>query len=347
MAHRIKSTEIAKFRKLSPASGSLIYKELRNRVTKARILDRDYAFYILLSGFTLFCFGLSIYQYYIQQNIFILLVWGGLIAFFTVQLGGLIHDSGHRAIFKSTAFNDILGFIFSTLVMFGYTNWLSIHNAHHARPNMEDEDPDLGIPWAFTDDKIRQATGLKRLILKHQLWLYFPLGTFAIALTRFGNMKYYYQKRHNKLVLIEIATFILGFFSWYILPFLIFSPVKAALFLILTNNLTSLYLINVFAPNHKGMPQIGKNVQFSFLEQQIITARNIYGHWMTDYLYLGLNYQIEHHLFPSCPRNKLKLIRPYVLEICKKYRLPYAQTSIVGSNRMILTELKKISKAIC
>ena len=345
MAYRIKTSDIDKYRQLSPAQGSQIYASLRTLVIKAGILDRDYGFYFYQTLLTITGFFYCIYQYYSSDNILLLTIWGGLIAFFTVQIGGLIHDAGHRAIFKSTILNDITGFMFSTLVMFGYTNWLATHNAHHAAPNTEDEDPDLGIPWAFTEDKIKEARGLKRLILKHQLWLYYPLGTFAIALTRFGNMKYYYQKRHKIQVVVEMLTFFLGFILWYILPILIFPPVKAVLFLILTNNLTSIYLINVFAPNHKGMPQLGKNVQFSFLEKQIITARNIYGHWMTDYLYLGLNYQIEHHLFPSCPRNKLHLIRPYVLDICKKYSLPYMETSIIGSNRMILSELKKISAA--
>lgn len=136
----------------------------------------------------------------------------------------------------------------------------------------------------------------------------------------------------------------LGMFLWYILPFFIFPFWKAFLFFILTNEVAGFYMLNIFAPNHKGMPQMEKEVKISFLEHQIMTARNIYGHWLTDYLYLGLNYQIEHHLFPNCPRNKLNNITPYVRAICRKYKLSYAQMGIIESNRFILSELKKTSQ---
>jgi hypothetical protein len=43
-----------------------------------------------------------------------------------------------------------------------------------------------------------------------------------------------------------------------------------------------------------------------FLREQVLTARNIYGNWFIDFMYGGLNYQIEHHLFPSMPRYSLR-----------------------------------------
>lgn len=58
---------------------------------------------------------------------------------------------------------------------------------------------------------------------------------------------------------------------------------------------------------------------------------------------MGLNFQIEHHLFPNCPRNKLNLIAPYIQEICKKHRLDYLQMGPVESGKFILLELKKAS----
>ena len=345
MAHKIQTTDLSAFRKLSPAQGAAIYAVLKTEVTRAGILDRDYGFYTLLTALTFGGFGLSIYEFTVRTHLAALIFWGAAIAFFTVQVGGLIHDSGHRAVFKSSRNNDIFGTIASILVIFGYINWRETHNTHHAHPNEEGTDPDLGIPWAFTADRYKNASGFKRLFLKYQMYFYYPLGTFAIVLTRFGNLKYYLQNWHKKGVRAELAVFILGVGVWYVIPFLIFPLGKALLFIFLTNNLTSLYLINVFAPNHKGMPQLGKNVQFSFLEQQIVTARNIYGHALTDYVYLCLNYQIEHHLFPNCPRNKLKLVTPFVLALCHKYHLAYTQASVLESNRFILRELKQISAA--
>jgi fatty acid desaturase len=116
---------------------------------------------------------------------------------------------------------------------------------------------------------------------------------------------------------------------------------KASIFFLITNVATGLYLLSIFAPNHKGMPQMKKGIDYSFIEQQIVTSRNLTSHWITDFFYLGLNYQIEHHLFIDCPRNKLSLISPYVRELCEQYDIPFVEMGVWESNRFIFAELKK------
>src|SRR5207253_9461069 len=98
----------------------------------------------------------------------------------------------------------------------------------------------------------------------------------------------------------------------------IFPLAKVLVLFAVVHRTMGFYLSNVFAPNHKGMPQIAEGTEISFLEQQISTSRNITPGWLVDFVYFGLNYQIEHHLFPTCPRSKLKQITPYVLEICAR-----------------------------
>jgi fatty acid desaturase len=93
------------------------------------------------------------------------------------------------------------------------------------------------------------------------------------------------------------------------------------------------------------MPQFLEGTQVSFLEQQIRTSRNIRPGWFVDFVYFGLNYQIEHHLFPTCPRNKLKRITPYVKEICARTGLEYTEAGIVQSNRIIIGELNSVARA--
>jgi fatty acid desaturase len=76
-----------------------------------------------------------------------------------------------------------------------------------------------------------------------------------------------------------------------------------------------------------------------------MTSRNVDGHWLTDFVYMGLNYQIEHHLFPNCPRINLPKITPYVKEICKKMKLEYTSVSIIETDKIILKELNDVAKA--
>jgi fatty acid desaturase len=58
----------------------------------------------------------------------------------------------------------------------------------------------------------------------------------------------------------------------------------------------------VAAPHHKGMPLWTKDVDLSFLERQVLSSRNVAPHPFWDFFFGGLNYQVEHHLFPKMPR---------------------------------------------
>jgi fatty acid desaturase len=70
------------------------------------------------------------------------------------------------------------------------------------------------------------------------------------------------------------------------------------------------------------MPILSKYDDMYFLRRQVLTARNVRGGWLTDLVLGGLNYQIEHHLFPSMPRPALRRARPAVWAYCLGHGLP-------------------------
>ena len=55
-----------------------------------------------------------------------------------------------------------------------------------------------------------------------------------------------------------------------------------------------------------------------FLRRQVLTSRNVRGNWLTDLALGGLNYQIEHHLFPSMPRPNLRRSKAIVAAFCRR-----------------------------
>ncbi len=337
------NTDLTGIRRVTILQGAQIYTELRKNVTNAGILNRSYLYYTTLSLFDIGGFIFFVYQLFVQSNVFLVILATLGIAYFSVRIGGLIHDAGHRAIFNSVKFNDLFGYICSFLVAFPYTVWRTKHNAHHAHTNEEGEDPDLEVPISFTEDMFHRDTLVVRVIRKHQAWFYHIFGSMVSFTMRLKSLRYYKNNLKPQL-LVEIVFFLGGLFLWYVLPFLFFPFWKALTFFLLVNIAGGFYMLHIFAPNHKGMPQLDKNVKISFIEHQIMTSRNIYGHWLTDYVYLGLNYQIEHHLFPNCPRHKLPFITPYVLKLCKKYKLNYTNMGILESTRFILSELNKVAK---
>lgn len=60
--------------------------------------------------------------------------------------------------------------------------------------------------------------------------------------------------------------------------------------------------------------------------------------WM-DWFHGGLQYKIEHHLFPRLPRHNLRKIRPVVQAFCKKHDIPYVSVSFVEANKRVIEQL--------
>lgn len=346
MTYRIQNTGEHYYKqKISLSEGAQIYGHLRNTVVSAGLLDRNYPFYILHTGIDFTGLVICLVFFILLKNVFWLLLLSAGIAFFMVKIGGLVHDAGHRAVFKSNWANDIYGYLLSTFIVFPYYAWKIKHNAHHAHTNQEEGDPDLDIPFEFLEDAPPPEKGLKRLIHKYQVYLYYPIGSLVSISTRL-NAFYYYNGRFSYKITGVMVLQAVGLFVYYVLPFLVFPFWKAFIFLVIVNELQGFYLLNIFAPNHKGMPQVGRDVKLSFIEQQIITSRNVLPHWLTDYLYLGLNYQVEHHLFPNCPRPQLRKISPYVKKVCKQYHLPFVEMGVIASTKFIFSELKKASRQV-
>ena len=105
---------------------------------------------------------------------------------------------------------------------------------------------------------------------------------------------------------VEISFLILRLIAYVLLVFLVLSPGIAFAFLGVQLGLFGVYMGMSFAPNHKGMPLVPAEAKLDFLRRQVLMSRNIRGSRMLDTVMGGLNYQIEHHLFPSMPRPHLR-----------------------------------------
>ena len=126
--------------------------------------------------------------------------------------------------------------------------------------------------------------------------------------------------------------------------FLVLSPVRAVVFMIVQQSLFGLYLGCSFAPSHKGMPILDAADQCDFLRRQAITSRNVRGGWLTDVALGGLNYQIEHHLFPSMPRPSLRRYQALIEAFCRQRGVPYCRSSLVGSYSQALRHLHAVGR---
>jgi fatty acid desaturase len=120
----------------------------------------------------------------------------------------------------------------------------------------------------------------------------------------------------------------------------VLTPWQALAFLVVHQALFGVYLGLTFAPNHKGMPH--PTGAEDFLRRQVLTSRNVRGGRLIDVALGGLNYQIEHHLFPAMPTPNLRRAQPIVRQYCAELGVPYEMTGLVDSYRQALRHLHDV-----
>jgi fatty acid desaturase len=273
------------------------------------------------------------------------LLTAAFLAIVFTQTGFLGHDAGHRQIFRSRRANEIAGLLHGNVgigLAFGW--WVDKHHRHHAHPNQEGLDPDIsGEAIVFTDAQSRMRRGFGRWIARHQALLFFPmlLGE-GVALHVAGIQALARSTYRNRV----LEGLLLGLHAagYLTLVFAVLSPVRAVVFILVQQGLFGVYLGCAFAPNHKGMPILAADDDSDFLRRQVLTSRNVRGGWLVDTVLGGLNYQIEHHLFPSMPRSALRHAQPIVRAHCLEHGLPYVETSAFDSYRQALRHLHTVGR---
>ena len=268
-----------------------------------------------------------------------------LLAVVFVQAGFLAHDAGHKQIFTSRRANDIVGVLLANLgVGLGYSWWLDNHNRHHANPNTDGKDPDIDFgALAFTVGQAGGRGRFARTAYRYQAYFFFPLLAFT-ALGLHLDSALFLARRTGSSRQWERVLFAAHVVGYATIVFWVLPPVKAAVFILVQQGLVGLYLGASFAPNHKGMPILEPGDRTDFLTRQVVTSRNIRGGWFVDLALGALNYQIEHHLFPSMPRPNLRRAQPIIAQFCRERGLPYCQTTLVDSYAQTLRHLNTIGR---
>ena len=321
------------------------FVELEKRISTQGLLEQTPAFYVCRVAAALALVAASMIVLALAENFWIQMANAAMLAFAFGQLNLFVHDVGHGQV-TGSRWHTLMSVLFSVLLGLNFDWWIGKHNRHHAFPNQPGYDPDIGIPFlAFSEEQAHQKKGLYRVIARHQDILFTFLLLGEVWHIRCASIAYLLRRKTPWAVMgIFFIAVHLGLYAALLIFFL---PVwHAFAFALLHWGLLGVYLGFIFAPNHKGMPVIEHETIPGYLEQQVLTARNVRGGWLVDALYGGLNYQIEHHLFPSMPRSQLKYAAPIVEAFCKERNVPYVAVSVRKSFREIFGHLSRVGKAV-
>ncbi len=268
------------------------------------------------------------------------------LAVLTTRAAFVGHDAGHQQIASSRRLHDWIGMLHADLLLgMSYAWWNDKHNRHHANPNHTDKDPDVGegiLVW--TREQAAGRAGLEGWLSRNQARIFFPLLTLEGFNLKYSGIRFVLARRRTEKV--EFGLMIAHLVLYFSALFVLLSPAQAVVFALLHHMIFGLHLGSVFAPGHKGMEMPGEDSDWGHLEKQVLTSRNIKGGLVTDWMMGGLNYQIEHHLFPSMPRANLRLAQPIVQQYCERAGLPYLTTGLIDSYRMGLRHMHDVGSEL-
>ncbi len=320
------------------------YFKLRRLILEHGLLDRQYAYYAVKVAVAFALLITSAAILVVFDSLWVQMANAVLMAVAFSEFAFLGHDAGHRQVFRSVKRNDMLMLLAALVTGLAPSWWREKHIKHHVSPNQIGHDADIEITvFAFTREQALESWGVTRFFIRHQAFWFYPILMLSSYSLLFAGIVFLARRnevKHPVLEPIVVATAIAAYLAlvFAFLPFW-----HGVLFIVVHRALAGLHVGSVFAPNHKGMPILGPDTVLDHLRQQVLTSRNVLPNPVVDYMYGGLNYQIEHHLFPNMPRNRLKSARPVIRAFCADHGVSYHETGFWRSNREILSHLHAVS----
>lgn len=344
----------------APASGRIVktghrglpnaisdFSGLLHTIRDAGLLRRRRRFYLFtFLAITAAMVGAWVGFALLQDTWYLLLIAAALGVIFT-QYAFITHELAHRQVFESGKANDFAGRIMADLVVgISYSWWMSKHSRHHANPNTVDKDPDIETDFIiFQKEKAMGLTGVTKFLAHRQGYLFFPALLLEGLNLHIHAFKTVFSpgkvdKRALEIVLLTVRN------VGYLAVVFTFLPLGMAFaFVGVQLAIFGLYMGASFAPNHKGMPILPKGAKVDFLRRQVLTSRNIRSGLFMNHFMGGLNYQIEHHLFPSMPRPSLKRAGEIVREYCASKNILYTEVGLFTSYGIVIRHLNEVGLA--
>ena len=320
------------------------FLELAAKVTDAGLMRRRPGFYLTRILFWSLGMVITLVAVTLAGDGWYQLLFAVFLGIAMSQLGFLSHEAAHQEIFEGRRWNEWTSRVLAGLFIgLSYGWWVEKHSRHHANPNKERSDPDVasGV-LALTPESADRRTGPAAKLARYQGWYFLPLLPFEgfslhIATVRGLLGRSRVRFRWVEILLVGIRLLGIPLLLFLVLPFWL-----AVAFILVQTLVFGLLLGGAFAASHIGMPTVPHDVKLDFLRRQVYMSRNIRGSRLVHFFMGGLEYQIEHHLFPRTPRPNLPALQKMVREHCSALGIRYTETTLGAAYGVIISYLNQV-----
>jgi fatty acid desaturase len=327
-----------------PSSG---YGDLAREIRRLGLLDRRRRYYAGVFVVLVLVAGAVVATMLLRPDSWALLGLAPVLAVVSTQLGFLGHDMGHLQVTRRPATSRALGVVCGNLLGgLSYSWWVAKHNAHHAHPNDLETDPDVHAgALVFDAGQADGRHGFAALVTRHQAALFVPMLLLEALNLHVSSVRQMFKPdvRGRGVESVLLVAHLVGYVA---LLATTLTWLQALAFVAVHKGLQGIYLGMSFAPGHKGMPVLDGAQAADPLLRQVLTSRNIRGGRFLDTALGVLNYQIEHHLFPSMPRPNLRRAQPVVRDFCVSRGVVYTEASPFESYAAGLRHLHRVGAGL-
>lgn len=341
----------------SPISTS--YQELNEQLKRDGLYKLDKEFYVgqtakalalWLGGVVLVVFGPKHWLAYLVSAFLLGQLW---------QQGAfVVHDAGHSSLTHDSATDTTWGIMISSFLGgLSLIWWKNNHNIHHIMTNSEEHDPDIQhLPFLAVSKKflnnltssyynrVMEFDSVARIMIPVQHYLYYIILCFGRFNLHALGIQYLIMNPKVPFRNLEITglLFYTVWFSWmlshlpswsWILSYVLFSY---ALTMVLHLQITL---------SHFGMP-CGPTEGEEYAKTALRTSMDVDCPKWLDWFHGGLQFQVEHHLFPRIPRPNLRKVQPYVEKFAKQNGLKHHNYTFTNGNRIVLSALREIANHV-
>jgi fatty acid desaturase len=336
---------------LSPQKGARAvtqtYTALAQKTRSLGLQSRTPWFYAVVFAALVLALGGATTGFILLGSSWLQLLMAAALGVILTQFAFLGHEASHRQVLASGPANDRVGWVLAVVfVGMSYSWWMNKHNRHHQNPNKLGKDPDIEIDtFSFVEESAATRRGVMAWFTRRQGLFFFPLLLLEGLNLHLKSVQSLWinrgvEGRRRELLVLSLRLVLYVTAVFAVLPLgmaFAFLGVQLAVF--------GLYMGASFAPNHIGMPIVPREAKLDFFAKQVGTSRNVSGGWWATALMGGLNYQIEHHLFPSMPRPHLAAARRLVREHCRANDVQYTETNLISAWGIVVRYLNQVGLA--
>lgn len=237
------------------------------------------------------------------------------------------HEGSHRSFSTSPTRNALLTyFAFPLFSGLSSLYWHDKHDrAHHGHPNVEGADPDIRpFPFASSRGDHHRSTPRVRFFQRNfQRWLFWPMSTLMSLGMRRSSLLFIarYPNKRDRKWRIEVACLAVHYSMWMLVPSLVWGPIVGIGLYSAVWAGAGVCLALVFAPAHMGLPVVTE--QKHDWVHQLETTRNLELPRPIGFFFIGLDHQVEHHLFPKIPHANLPRAAAITRDWCARHGVVY------------------------